>query len=187
MTELSKDDLEALVRGTDELMSETSAGGPDALAGHEVRRLEVSSPRLPDSEDELLAELRKQIGDRTEVDHWIMFSDSVEAGTKFDLGALDDRKGKIQEAEFYFGDLGQTLKIRRLTGSRFLLNVYTCDGSGGKDMVCTDLLVCVRQDLAHRNGVKGKICYRNWYRMSSEDAGRIEPYVQQFIGFSREE
>lgn len=185
MTELSKEEFDALVRGTDELMSETSAGEQEVLAGHEVRRLEVTSSQ-PDGEDALLAELSKFIDGRTEVDHWIMFSDCVEAGLKLELGALKEKKGRIQEAEFYLADLGQTLKIRRIAGTRFLLNVYTCDGSGGKDMVCTDLSVCVRQDLAHRNGVKGKICYRNWYRMSSEDAGRIEPYVQQFIGFSRE-
>ena len=46
MTELSKEELDALVRGTDELMSETSAGEQEALAGHEVRRLEVLMERM---------------------------------------------------------------------------------------------------------------------------------------------
>ncbi len=109
-----------------------------------------------------------------------MFSDRIVRNCNvFDKESLL----KLQEAELYSRTRQRTVRVKRLAAEKFAFAVYLKDAGDGDVMPYQIQSVCVRQDIVSRDKMPKKVNYALWYRKSSDEKGKIVPYLQQFIGY----
>lgn len=112
---------------------------------------------------------------------WIMYTDRIEVGKHTDI----DKQSYILEAEFVDSqDQNITKKIKLLYGDTYLLSTYICQEQQSNDsnFCYYEKSLYARQDL--QNNEK-RIKYRFWYKLEAQ--GQWIPFLQQFVGFEKED
>jgi hypothetical protein len=170
-SEISENELNEILGGVNSLLSKSR----QYYAG----RLKVESI-IVNSEKELEDEIKKEISDCSDLESWCMFSDRIVRNCNvFDKESLL----KLQEAELYSRTRQRTVRVKRLAAEKFAFAVYLKDAGDGDVMPYQIQSVCVRQDIVSRDKMPKKVNYALWYRKSSDEKGKIVPYLQQFIGY----
>ena len=170
ITENSEVKLKEIIEGVNSLLNKRRQ--------FNLGRLKTKS-RIVGSESELKKDIQSIVSECGDLESWCMFSDKI---TQNCLPLEDDRLLKLQEAELHSRSKKKTLKIKRIGSGGFVVAEYTT-GTEGEVMAYQIQSVCVRQDIASRDGHQGRVWYALWYREDDKEKGKIVPYLQQFIGF----
>lgn len=115
-------------------------------------------------------------------DTWFMYTDEVKIGSNISY----DPQKYLLEAEYVSGE--GSVRIKLLHDDIYLVSFYEIDTNPaqGITMCYFDQQLVARRDL--QKYVK-KLNYRIWYKLEGEDEEQVKwiPFLQQFIGFCKEE
>ena len=127
---------------------------------------------------------REQLADyiKNNQDTWFMYTDEVRIGSNISF----EPQRFLLEAEYASGK--SSVRIKLLHGHTYLVSIYEIDTDKDPDntMCYFEQEIIARRDL--QKYVK-KLKYRIWYKLANNEDEQVRwvPWLQQFIGFAKEE